>query len=116
MHQQCTAISCQACLDVKRFWISLNTIAFYIWISYLAGELRVDALDVSLSAIVLELHTDRSLQSYPDGPGHLFKGGDELFSLLAATARVEDGPDVQGNLRVRNRFDVSVTHQTHTGP
>lgn len=73
----------------------LNTISF----SYLTGELRMDALDVSLSAVVLELHTNGPLQSHAHRPSHLFKGGNQLFCLLSTAARVEDGPDVQGNLR-----------------
>lgn len=69
--------------------------------SYLTGELRVDALDVSLSAIIPQLHTNGSLQSKSNRPGHLVKCGNQLFSLLCTAARVEDGPDVHWDLRVR---------------
>ncbi len=68
--------------------------------SYLTDELRVDALDKSLSAIVPQLHTNGPLQSQPNRPGHLVKGGNELLSLLCTAARVENGPDVQWDLRV----------------
>ena len=67
--------------------------------SYFTGELTMDALDVSLSAIILQLHTNGSFQSQPNRPGHLFKGGDQLLSLLGTAPGVEDGPDVQGDLR-----------------
>lgn len=68
---------------------------------YLTGELRVDALDVRLSAIIPQLHTNGSVQSHPNRPRHLVKGGNQLFSLLCTATRVEDRPDVQWDLRVR---------------
>lgn len=70
------------------------------FLSYLTGELRVDALDVSLGAIIPQLYANRSLQSHPNRPSHLFKGGNQLFSLLCTAVRVEDGPHTQWNLKV----------------
>lgn len=68
--------------------------------SYLTSELGMDALDVCLCAIIPQLYTNGSLQSYPYRPGHLVKGGNQLLSLLCTAAWVEDGPDVQWDLRV----------------
>lgn len=66
--------------------------------SYLTSELGVDVLDVSLSAIILQLHTNGPRQLHPDRPRHLVHGGNQLLSLLYAAARVEDGPDIQWDL------------------
>lgn len=67
--------------------------------SYFTGELRMDALDVFLCAIVRQLHANGSLQSHPNRPSHLFKGGKQLLGLFSTALRVEDGPGVQGDLR-----------------
>lgn len=81
--------------------------------SYLTGELRVDALDVSLSAIIPQLHTNGPLHSHPNRPRHLVKGGNQLLSLLCTAARVEDGPDIQWDLRIR-RVKKVVRKQMNT--
>lgn len=66
---------------------------------YLAGELGVDALDVGLRSFVPQFHADGPLQPQTHGPCHLAKSGHQLLSLLCTAAWVEDGPDVQGDLR-----------------
>lgn len=75
--------------------------------SYLTGELRVDALDISLSAIIPQLHTQGPHQSHSKRPGHLVEGGNQLLGLLGTAARVEDGPDIQGDLRIRREMNAT---------
>lgn len=70
-------------------------------ISYLTGELWVDGLDVSFSAVIPQLDTNGPLHSHPDRPGYLVQGGNQLLSLLCTAAGVEDGPDIQWDLRTR---------------
>lgn len=62
--------------------------------SYLTGELRVDAFDVSLSTIISQRHTNGSPQLYPNRPSHLVERENKLFSLISTATRVKDGPGV----------------------
>lgn len=43
--------------------------------SYLTSELGVDALDVSLGAVILQFHADGPIQPQAHGSGHLPKAG-----------------------------------------
>lgn len=61
----------------------------------------MDGLDVSLSAVIPQLYTNGPLHSHPDRPGYLVQGDNQLLSLLRTAAGVEDGPDIQWDLRMR---------------
>lgn len=61
----------------------------------------MDALDVGLRAIVPQVYTGGPAHSDADGPCYLVEDGDQLVSLLCTAMRVEDGPDVQWNLRTK---------------
>ena len=62
--------------------------------SCLAGELRLDTLQVVLCAVVTHLYLDRSLKAHSHGAGHLLKGGQQLLRLRRTAPGVEDGPDM----------------------
>lgn len=61
----------------------------------------MDALDVGLCAIVPQVYTGGPAHSHADGPCYLVEDGDQLVSLLCKAMRVEDGPDVQWDLRTK---------------
>lgn len=71
--------------------------------SYLTSELGVDALDVSLGAVILQFHADGPIQPQAHGSGHLSKAGHQLLGLLSTAPWVENGPAVHGDLREKQQ-------------
>lgn len=83
--------SFQTISSCKNHWCSFS-------LTYLTGDLSMDALDVGVGVIVLHRHKSGPPHLDTHGPWQFDEDIDQLFSLRCTALSIEDGPVVQRDL------------------